>query len=114
MNALDGGGQSFYRVAELYFADEGAMNADRASDAWKATAADYQQDRPARVPDVRPDPRRPDRRTGRRPRPSRRRRDGHPDHLGPDLPAAGVDPGPGRSTTTGTGILAGRERWCDG
>ena len=38
VNALDGGAQSFYRVAELYFPDEAAMDAGLASDAWKATA----------------------------------------------------------------------------
>jgi uncharacterized protein (TIGR02118 family) len=43
VNALDGGAQLFYRVAELYFPDEAAMDAGLASDAWKATAADYQQ-----------------------------------------------------------------------
>ena len=43
VNALDGGAQSFYRVAELYFPDEAAMDAGLASDAWKATAADFHQ-----------------------------------------------------------------------
>lgn len=41
--ALDGGEQPFYRVAELYFADQDAMGAAFASDEGKATAADFQQ-----------------------------------------------------------------------
>jgi uncharacterized protein (TIGR02118 family) len=41
--ALDGGGQTFYRVAELYFADQAAMDAGFASDEGAATAADYQK-----------------------------------------------------------------------
>ncbi|HEX7268165.1 MAG TPA: EthD family reductase [Streptosporangiaceae bacterium] len=43
IDVLDGGEQTFYRVAELYFPDEAAMDAGLASEAWKATAADYQQ-----------------------------------------------------------------------
>jgi len=41
--ALDGGEQTFYRVAELYFADQKALGAGFASAEGKATAADYQQ-----------------------------------------------------------------------
>jgi uncharacterized protein (TIGR02118 family) len=41
--ALDGGEQTYYRVAELYFADQGALEAAFGSDEGKATAADYQQ-----------------------------------------------------------------------
>ncbi len=41
--ALDGGEQSFYRVAQLYFADQDAMGAAFGSEEGKATAADYQQ-----------------------------------------------------------------------
>jgi uncharacterized protein (TIGR02118 family) len=43
VSALDGGEQTFYRVAELYFADQQALSAGFASDEGKATAADYQQ-----------------------------------------------------------------------
>lgn len=39
--ALDGGEQSYYRVAELYFADQDAMNAAFGSAEGAATAADY-------------------------------------------------------------------------
>jgi uncharacterized protein (TIGR02118 family) len=39
--ALDGGEHSFYRVAELYFADRSAMDAAFASPEGHATAADY-------------------------------------------------------------------------
>jgi uncharacterized protein (TIGR02118 family) len=41
--ALDGGEQTFYRIAELYFADEGAMKAGLGSAEGRATAADYQK-----------------------------------------------------------------------
>ena len=41
--ALDGGEQTYYRVAELYFDSQDAMNAAFASEEGKATAADYQQ-----------------------------------------------------------------------
>jgi uncharacterized protein (TIGR02118 family) len=41
--ALDGGEQTYYRVAELYFADQAAMQAGFASAEGGATAADYQQ-----------------------------------------------------------------------
>jgi uncharacterized protein (TIGR02118 family) len=42
-SALDGGEQTYHRVAELYFADEKALGAAFASDEGKATAADYQK-----------------------------------------------------------------------
>ena len=41
--ALDGGGQAFYRLAELYFADQGAMNTALGSPQGQATAADFQK-----------------------------------------------------------------------
>ena len=41
--ALDGGEQTFFRIAELYFADEATLQAGVGSDEGKATAADYQQ-----------------------------------------------------------------------
>jgi uncharacterized protein (TIGR02118 family) len=41
--ALDGSGQTYHRMAELYFADQGALKAGLGSDEGKATAADYQQ-----------------------------------------------------------------------
>ena len=41
--APDGGEQTYYKVAELYFADQGALEAGLASDEGKATAADYQK-----------------------------------------------------------------------
>ncbi|MGH3219115.1 MAG: EthD family reductase [Streptosporangiaceae bacterium] len=41
--ALDGGEQTYYRVAELYFADQAALEAAFGSEEGKATAADYQQ-----------------------------------------------------------------------
>ena len=40
---LDGGEKTYYRVAELYFADQQAVDAAFGSDEGKATAADYQQ-----------------------------------------------------------------------
>ncbi len=39
--ALDGGEHSFYRIAELYFADRSTMDAAFASPEGQATAADY-------------------------------------------------------------------------
>ena len=51
--ALDGGEQTYYRVAELYFADQDAMNAAFGSPEGAATAADYGADRPARLADAR-------------------------------------------------------------
>jgi uncharacterized protein (TIGR02118 family) len=41
--ALDGGENSFYRHAELYFADDAAMSAAFGSPQGQATAADYAQ-----------------------------------------------------------------------
>jgi uncharacterized protein (TIGR02118 family) len=41
--ALDRGEQTYYRIAELYFADQQALSAGFASAEGKATAADYQQ-----------------------------------------------------------------------
>ena len=41
--ALDGGGQTFYRMAELHFADQGALNTALGSPEGQATAADYQK-----------------------------------------------------------------------
>jgi uncharacterized protein (TIGR02118 family) len=43
VTALDGGEQSYFRVAELYFADQPALGAAFTSAEGKATAADYQQ-----------------------------------------------------------------------
>jgi uncharacterized protein (TIGR02118 family) len=43
MAAVDGGGQAFHRIAELYFADQGAMNTALGSPEGQATAADYQK-----------------------------------------------------------------------
>jgi uncharacterized protein (TIGR02118 family) len=43
ITALDGGEQTYYRVTELYFADQAALQAAFATDEGKATAADYQQ-----------------------------------------------------------------------
>jgi uncharacterized protein (TIGR02118 family) len=40
---LDGGEQTYYRIAELYFADQAALQAAFASPEGQATAADYQQ-----------------------------------------------------------------------
>ena len=39
--ALDGGEHSWYRIAELYFADRATMDAAFASPEGQATAADY-------------------------------------------------------------------------
>ena len=41
--ALDGGEQPYYRVAELYFADQEALQAGFGTAEGQATAADYQQ-----------------------------------------------------------------------
>jgi uncharacterized protein (TIGR02118 family) len=41
--AADAGELTYYRVAELYFADQQALGAGFASAEGKATAADYQQ-----------------------------------------------------------------------
>lgn len=42
LTAADGGEKTFYRVAELYFADQASLQAAFGSDEGKATAADYQ------------------------------------------------------------------------
>jgi len=39
--ALDGGDQTYYRIAELYFADQAAMDGAFGSAEGAATAADY-------------------------------------------------------------------------
>ena len=41
--ALDGGEQTYYRMAELYFADQQAADAAFATEEGQATAADYQR-----------------------------------------------------------------------
>ncbi len=41
--AIDGGEHTYYRVTELYFADEAAMQAGFGSAEGTATAADYQK-----------------------------------------------------------------------
>jgi uncharacterized protein (TIGR02118 family) len=41
--ALDGGEQTFYRIAELYFADQAALDAGFASAEGGATVADFQE-----------------------------------------------------------------------
>ena len=41
--ALDGGDQAFYRITELYFADQAAMQSALGSPEGQATAADYQK-----------------------------------------------------------------------
>jgi len=41
--APDGGELTYYRLAELYFADQGALEAGLGSDEGKAAAADYQK-----------------------------------------------------------------------
>jgi uncharacterized protein (TIGR02118 family) len=46
VSAIDGGEQTYYRVAELYFPDQATMDAGFGSDAGKATAADYQKNAP--------------------------------------------------------------------
>jgi uncharacterized protein (TIGR02118 family) len=43
VTALDGGEHSFYRIAELYFADRAALDAALGSAEGGATYADYQQ-----------------------------------------------------------------------
>jgi uncharacterized protein (TIGR02118 family) len=45
--AADGGEQTYFRQAELYFSDMDALGAALATDEGKATAADYQQIAPA-------------------------------------------------------------------
>src|ERR1700728_4966917 len=41
--ALDGGGQTFYRLTELYFADQAAMNTALGSPQGQACTAHYQK-----------------------------------------------------------------------
>ena len=41
--AIDGGEQTYYRVTELYFADQDALQAAFASNEGQTTAADYQE-----------------------------------------------------------------------
>jgi uncharacterized protein (TIGR02118 family) len=41
--APDGGGQTYHRIAELYFTDPDALQAALGSDQGRATAGDYQQ-----------------------------------------------------------------------
>jgi uncharacterized protein (TIGR02118 family) len=41
--AIDGGEKTYYRITELFFADQAALQAGFGSDEGKATAADYQQ-----------------------------------------------------------------------
>ena len=41
--AADGGEQTYFRIAELWFADQDAMQTALGSDESKATAADFQQ-----------------------------------------------------------------------
>jgi uncharacterized protein (TIGR02118 family) len=45
--ALDGGEQTYHRIAELYFADQAAMDAGFGSSEGAATAADFGQIAPA-------------------------------------------------------------------
>jgi uncharacterized protein (TIGR02118 family) len=45
--AIDGGEQTYYRITELYFDDDAALQAGFGSDAGRATAADYQKIAPA-------------------------------------------------------------------
>lgn len=45
--AADGGEQTYFRIAELYFADQAALQAALGSDEGKATAADFGQIAPA-------------------------------------------------------------------
>jgi len=41
--AADGGEQTFFRIAELYFADQAALETALGSEESRATAADFQQ-----------------------------------------------------------------------
>lgn len=43
VGAPDGGDHTYYRVAELYFADEAALQAGLGSDEGQAAAGDYQK-----------------------------------------------------------------------
>ncbi|HZC71229.1 MAG TPA: EthD family reductase [Jatrophihabitans sp.] len=42
-SALDGGEQTYHRIAELYFSDQAALQAAFGSEEGLATAGDYQQ-----------------------------------------------------------------------
>jgi len=41
--AIDGGGKTYHRITDLYFADDAALQAAFATGEGQATAADYQQ-----------------------------------------------------------------------
>jgi uncharacterized protein (TIGR02118 family) len=43
VSALDGGDQTYHRIAELYFADQAALQAALSSDESRATAGDYRR-----------------------------------------------------------------------
>jgi uncharacterized protein (TIGR02118 family) len=43
VSALDGGDQTYHRIAELYFADQAALQTALGSDESRATASDYRQ-----------------------------------------------------------------------
>jgi uncharacterized protein (TIGR02118 family) len=45
--AADGGEMTYFRIAELWFADQDALQTALATDEGKATAADYQQIAPS-------------------------------------------------------------------
>ncbi len=45
--AADGGEHTYFRIAELWFADQAALQAALGSEQGKATAADYRQIAPA-------------------------------------------------------------------
>jgi uncharacterized protein (TIGR02118 family) len=45
--AIDGGDVAYYRITELYFADQAALRAGFGSEEGKAIAADYQKIAPA-------------------------------------------------------------------
>jgi uncharacterized protein (TIGR02118 family) len=42
-SALDGGEETYYRIAELYFADDQALQAGLGAEEGRAMAADYRQ-----------------------------------------------------------------------
>jgi uncharacterized protein (TIGR02118 family) len=42
-SALDGGEATYYRIAELYFADDAALQAGFSSEEGRATSADYRE-----------------------------------------------------------------------
>jgi len=62
--ALDGGEETFYRAAELYFADQEALQRDSAQPRARHRGR-LPEDRPARIKDVRRNPRRLTPRTSR-------------------------------------------------